>query len=111
MLLNQHPADPDDYIEALEDGDLARFGVQNLADINADIIGIQTNVLATKTGSLGTTIRFGPRHGGFEDTGDYILAQEQFQYRSRVSEVNPSTGQPWEIAEVNSTEISLERVS
>lgn len=111
-MIDNVPANPAQYIEADTATETSRFGVQNLADPNATVVGVAVNVRAHKTGSGTTTIDYGVVSGGVEElggTGD--LTQNVNSYHQHIVEKDPNTNAPWTPSGVNALLLHVERTA
>lgn len=107
-MIDEIPADDGaTYVESTTVGDTSNFTVAALPSSNIAILGVQTVLKATKTGTDPATVSFGPQG----DLGAaQAMTQDEYRYYHSISEIDPSTTNPWLLSDVNSLIVELERV-
>lgn len=75
------------------------------------IVAVQVNNYAKKSDAGGAAVRNLVRSGTSEATGPTVALSTSYNYVRSIHEINPATGQPWLLSEVQAMEAGLEVVS
>lgn len=97
-----------DYNGSAVDGDKDTYAFANLVPVAGQIADMRHGFWALKTDAGAKSMRSVVRTGGADFTGaDKTLNLSQFSFSERHL-VNPNTGNPWTIAEINALEAGVE---
>lgn len=75
------------------------------------VYGIQTNLFVAKSDSGTRTVCAVVRSGGTDYDGTGFVPSTSFGFRSEIRQVNPATGLPWTVADLNALEVGMKIVS
>ena len=111
-LLVDEPAkdlDVGDYVGITTDGQKDLYNFPSLTPTTGTILNVEVGGYVKKSDSGAKSIRYRVRTGGSEFTGaDAALASAVFAPHHEQFFVNPNTGIPWTISEVNAMEAGFE---
>lgn len=110
LIDNVPPDGATNYLESTVVGDKDTFTLQNAPTSNIKVLGVQVNVQAQKTDAGEGEIQIGVTSNGVEDlSSSQIVTQDQFLYYQHMVELDPDTGLPFEVADINALELTFER--
>lgn len=108
-LLDDTPPVPGtNYVESSTVGDTSVFTLAALPSTDITIIGVQSSILASKTGTSDTVVAFG-KSGA--TTGSASPAQDSPAYYHQIDELNPADSLEWEAADLTGFEFEIERTT
>ena len=92
-------------------GDIDSFAMGDLGQTAATILGVQTNLWARKTDAGVRSLALFEKSGTTETAGTGVPLTASYTYQRAIAEVNPATGIPYTLAEINALEIGYKLVS
>lgn len=102
------PIDTNDYVASNVVGTKDTYTLANLSGSTGTIYGVQTNVIASKTGVGAANLKAVVRSGGTDYNDATVTLNASPAWYGAIRETNPNTGTAWTATTVNALEVGSE---
>jgi len=112
-LVDENPTNDDvDFVSSNVVGNKDLYSVGGLSHVTANVRGIQVNVDARVTDVAPLNLRPLLKADAVETSqGGQVVSSTGYKVFTILQEQNPSTNQPWTVAEVNAVQAGIEQVA
>lgn len=110
MLDNVPPLDATQYLQASEAGKRTAVGIASFPTEIVAISGVYTATRLWKTDAGNAKVAVDIISGGVETSHNNHPISTRPAWYGDITELNPSTGAPWLVTEINAAEVLLERI-
>jgi hypothetical protein len=105
------PDDDTTYVSSTTPGDIDTYQMSNITLASGTVLGLKTNLYAKKDDAGFRSLAAVYRQGGTNYVGTGLTLSASYVCQSEIKELNPATGVPWTIAEINANEFGAKLIA
>jgi len=105
------PDDDTSYVSSTTVNDIDTYSMANLTLAGGVVLGVKTNLYAKKDDAGFRQLAAVYRQGGSNFVGTALTLSASYAMQSEIRELNPATGVPWTLAEINANEFGAKLIA